>query len=141
VPNFHDLDRLMNKKNPKIYRKPFSKHTDMTIHWRALEEHFLMVHVSLVFCFTHFWGGNIFLGIFVPKKISSKTGTTMDRLFLKDCTCTRTVHVLHIYSLTFHTHRHRFPLAPSPTPDPGNSYLIERITRQQSDASSNDTYM
>jgi hypothetical protein len=30
-----------------------SKHSDMTIHWRALEEHFLMV--PLVFRFNHFW--------------------------------------------------------------------------------------
>jgi hypothetical protein len=35
---------------PKILR--FSKHTDMTIHWKALEDHFLMV--QLVFWFTHF---------------------------------------------------------------------------------------
>jgi glucose-6-phosphate-specific signal transduction histidine kinase len=31
----------------------------MTIHWKALEEHFLMV--PLVFLFTHFWGQYIIL--------------------------------------------------------------------------------
>jgi hypothetical protein len=35
-----------------------SKHTNMTIHWKALEEHFLMV--PLVFRFNHFQGENAF---------------------------------------------------------------------------------
>jgi hypothetical protein len=34
-----------------------SEHTDMTIHWKALEEYFLMV--PLVFRFTHFRAGNM----------------------------------------------------------------------------------
>jgi hypothetical protein len=34
-----------------------SKHANITIHWKALEEHFLMEHVGLllVFRFNHFW--------------------------------------------------------------------------------------
>jgi hypothetical protein len=32
-------------------------YTDMTIHWKALEEHFLKHHV---FQFVHFWGKCIF---------------------------------------------------------------------------------
>jgi hypothetical protein len=36
-----------------------SKHTDMTIHWKAIEEHFLVV--SLVFFYSTFCGENTFL--------------------------------------------------------------------------------
>jgi hypothetical protein len=39
-----------------------SVHTDMTIHWKALEEHFLMV--PLVFRFNHFRGENAFSELF-----------------------------------------------------------------------------
>jgi hypothetical protein len=38
------------------------KLTDMTIHWKALEEHFLMV--PLVFRFYHFRGKNAFSEFF-----------------------------------------------------------------------------
>jgi hypothetical protein len=39
-----------------------SKPTDMTIHWKALEKHFLMV--PLVFRFNHFWKNNHFSEFF-----------------------------------------------------------------------------
>jgi hypothetical protein len=56
----HGLQGLMatsgtkggTQKLPQILLKP----TDMTIHWKALEEHFLMV--PLVFRFSHFQGKN-----------------------------------------------------------------------------------
>jgi hypothetical protein len=38
------------------------KHTDITIHWKALEEHFLMV--PLVFWFNHFRGKKAFSEFF-----------------------------------------------------------------------------
>jgi hypothetical protein len=37
----------------------------MTIHWEALEEHFLMV--PLFFRFIHFWGNNLFSELFARK--------------------------------------------------------------------------
>jgi hypothetical protein len=49
-------------------RKRLLKHTDMTIHWKALEEHFLMV--PLVFQFNHFWGENAFSDFFLSKILS-----------------------------------------------------------------------
>jgi RNAse (barnase) inhibitor barstar len=39
-----------------------SKHTDLTIHWKALEEHFLMV--PLDFRFNHFQEKNAFSEFF-----------------------------------------------------------------------------
>jgi hypothetical protein len=47
------------QKLPKGIKSPLLKPTDMTIHWKALEEHFLMV--PLVFRFTHFRGEMHFL--------------------------------------------------------------------------------
>jgi mannitol-1-phosphate/altronate dehydrogenase len=44
------------QKMPKEFR--LSKPTDMTIHWKALEEHFLMV--ALIFRFNQFRGENVF---------------------------------------------------------------------------------
>jgi hypothetical protein len=44
-----------------------SKDTDMTIHWKGLEEHFLMVHVPLVLRFNHFWGEIPFSEFFSQK--------------------------------------------------------------------------
>jgi hypothetical protein len=40
------------QKLPKRVR--LSKHTDVTIHWKALEKHFLMV--PLIFQFNYWWG-------------------------------------------------------------------------------------
>jgi hypothetical protein len=48
------------QKLPNKFR--LSKHTDMTIHWKALEEHFLMV--PLLFRFSHFQGENPFSEFF-----------------------------------------------------------------------------
>jgi hypothetical protein len=45
---------------PKILR--LSKPTDMSIHWKALEEHFLML--SSVFRFNHIWGEKAFSEFF-----------------------------------------------------------------------------
>jgi hypothetical protein len=47
---------VTNGGTPKIAPKnlTLSKHTNMTIHWKGLEEHFLMA--PLVFSFNHFWG-------------------------------------------------------------------------------------
>jgi hypothetical protein len=42
---------------------------DMTIHWKALEEHFLMV--QLVFRFSHFQGKNEFFEFFSKKVTGS----------------------------------------------------------------------
>jgi hypothetical protein len=56
---------------PKNLR--LSKLTHMTIHWKALEQHFLMV--PLVFWFTHFWGKNIFFEFFPKKILSLKEGS------------------------------------------------------------------
>jgi hypothetical protein len=39
--------------------------TDMTIHWKALEEQFLMLPLFLRF--THFWGKNAFSEFFLKK--------------------------------------------------------------------------
>jgi hypothetical protein len=41
-----------------------SKPTDLTIHWKALDEHLLTVHVPLVFHFNHFWMQNAFSEFF-----------------------------------------------------------------------------
>jgi hypothetical protein len=49
----------------------FSKYNDMTIHWKALEEHFLMV--PLVFGFTLFWGKNIFSELFSKKPLMARS--------------------------------------------------------------------
>jgi hypothetical protein len=46
-------DGEIAQKMPRL-----SKLTDMTIHWKALEQHFLMV--PLVFVFPFFLGGCIF---------------------------------------------------------------------------------
>jgi hypothetical protein len=51
------------KLPPKFFK--LLKHTDMTIHWKMLEEHFLMV--PLVFLFNHF-RGKMHLLNFSPKK-------------------------------------------------------------------------
>jgi hypothetical protein len=40
------------------------RHTDMTIHWKSLEEHFLMVPTTISFQFNHFRGNNEFSGFF-----------------------------------------------------------------------------
>jgi hypothetical protein len=55
--------------------KRLSKPTNMTIHWKALEEHFLMA--PLFFWFNHFWRKTNFLicwfvYLFPPQKTSSK---------------------------------------------------------------------
>jgi hypothetical protein len=51
-----DGDFCRQRRDTEIEKKfRLLKHTDMTIHWKALEEHFLMV--PLVFWFTHFRGG------------------------------------------------------------------------------------
>jgi hypothetical protein len=42
-----------------------SKQTDMTIHWKALEEHFMMV--PFIFRFNHFLGKNTFSEFFSQK--------------------------------------------------------------------------
>jgi hypothetical protein len=51
------------------------KHTDMTIHWKALDEHFLMV--PLVFRFNHYWGKTAFFKIFSkhlsPERVNANT--------------------------------------------------------------------
>jgi hypothetical protein len=44
-----------------------SKHTDMTIHWKGLEGHFLMV--PLVFQFNHFRGKDSFSEFFSQKPV------------------------------------------------------------------------
>jgi hypothetical protein len=49
---------------PKILR--LLKHTNMTIHWKALEEHFLIE--PLVFHFNHFWK-NAFSEFFSKKSV------------------------------------------------------------------------
>jgi hypothetical protein len=46
----------------KLAKPTFSEHTDMTIHRKAIEEHFLMV--PLVFRFNHFWEENAFSEFF-----------------------------------------------------------------------------
>jgi hypothetical protein len=45
-----------------------NKIVDMTIHWKSLQEHILMV--PLVFRFNHFWGKIIFLK--KPQSLKSK---------------------------------------------------------------------
>jgi hypothetical protein len=45
-------------RDTEIDKKRLSKPTDMTIHWKALGENFLMP--PLVFRFNHFWGENAF---------------------------------------------------------------------------------
>jgi hypothetical protein len=49
-----------------------SKPTDMTIHWKGVEEHFLMV--PLVFRFIRFWGEKAFSEFFSnnlsPKRVN-----------------------------------------------------------------------
>jgi hypothetical protein len=57
-----------------------SKHTDMTIHWKALEEHFLMV--TLVFQFDSFFGRKCIFLIFSQK-------TSVLKKELKRLVCTR----------------------------------------------------
>jgi hypothetical protein len=54
--------RVGHRNCPKNLR--LSKYTDMTIHWKALEEHFLMV---LVFRFTHFRGIKSAFSVLLPK--------------------------------------------------------------------------
>jgi hypothetical protein len=56
------LARAGHRNCPRHLR--LSKHIDMTIHWKALEAHFLMVHVPLVFRFKHFQRKNTFLKFF-----------------------------------------------------------------------------
>jgi hypothetical protein len=51
------VNKAAIQKCPKHLR--LSKHIDMTIHWKALEEHFLVA--SLVFRFNYFWGKMHFL--------------------------------------------------------------------------------
>jgi hypothetical protein len=48
---------------PKYLR--LTKHIDITIHWKGLEEHFLME--PLVFWFNHFQGEKLIFGIFIKK--------------------------------------------------------------------------
>jgi hypothetical protein len=58
--------RAGHRNCPKNLR--LSKPTDMTIHWKALEEYSLMV--PLVFRFNHFWGENAFYDFFSLSKSS-----------------------------------------------------------------------
>jgi hypothetical protein len=59
------------------------KPTDMTIHWKALEEHFPMV--PLVFWFNHFWEKNEFSDIFSLKKPQSFSGLTEEEEYSPIC--------------------------------------------------------
>jgi hypothetical protein len=58
-----DGDFCHQKLPPKYIR--LSKPTDMTIHWNALEDHF--VTVPLVFLFYHHWGEKSFSDFFSKK--------------------------------------------------------------------------
>jgi hypothetical protein len=63
---YHQKPPITEHRNcPKNLR--LSKPTDMTIHWKDLEEHFLMV--ALVFRFNHFRGENAF-SVFFLKNLS-----------------------------------------------------------------------
>jgi hypothetical protein len=54
--------RAGHRNCPTYLLRRLSKPTDMTIHWIALEEHFLMV--PLVWQFNHFRGTNAFSEFF-----------------------------------------------------------------------------
>jgi hypothetical protein len=64
-----DGDFCHQGRDTEIAKKllKLSKYTDVTIHWKALEEHFLMVY-QLVFQFNHF-GEMLFLN-FSKKHLS-----------------------------------------------------------------------
>jgi hypothetical protein len=49
-----DVIEVGHRNCPKHLR--LSKHTDMTIRWKALEEHFLVVVALVAFQFTRFQG-------------------------------------------------------------------------------------
>jgi hypothetical protein len=57
-------------KIPPKRKLRLSEHTDMTIHWNALEEHFLLVPI-VFFESTSFLGGNAFSEFF-SKNLSPK---------------------------------------------------------------------
>jgi hypothetical protein len=66
-----DGDFCHQGQDPQKLAKRLSEPADMTIHWKALEEHFLMV--LLVFQFNHFWGKMHFLNLFTKKSQSLKS--------------------------------------------------------------------
>jgi hypothetical protein len=51
--------------NGGTQKLPMSEPTNMTIHWKALEEHFLMV--PSVSRFKHFFGGKCFYEFLIKK--------------------------------------------------------------------------
>jgi hypothetical protein len=57
------------QKLPKQLLKKLSKHTDMTIYWKALEEHFLMVPLVFQFIF----GENAFSEFFSKRGFCKTT--------------------------------------------------------------------
>jgi hypothetical protein len=66
MANFIHFLRTAGELSPRVGHKHLppkylrmSKPTDMTIHWKALDEHFMML--TLVFRFNHFWGEMHFL--------------------------------------------------------------------------------
>jgi hypothetical protein len=69
--DFGHQGRRDTKKWPKILK--LLKHTDMAIPWKALEEHFLMVHVPFVLRFNHLRGKREFYEFFAKQPLSLKS--------------------------------------------------------------------